>query len=48
MIKLWWVGTGFAAFIVSEPLWWWVPKLQMRSVTTGDPKVPADVEDNFR
>lgn len=29
-------------------LWWWVPKWQMRSVTTGDPKARADVEDNFR
>jgi hypothetical protein len=47
MIWLWWVGTGFAAFIVSAQLWRWVPKLQMRSVTTGDPKARADVEDNF-
>jgi hypothetical protein len=29
-------------------LWWWMPKWQMRSVTTGDPKARADVEDNFR
>jgi multidrug resistance efflux pump len=28
--------------------WWWVPKWQMKSVTTGDPKARADVEDNFR
>jgi hypothetical protein len=48
---LWKVGIGIAAVIVVVGvalLWWWVPKWQMRSVTTGDPKARADIEDNFR
>jgi uncharacterized protein YjbI with pentapeptide repeats len=43
----WQVGTGIAAVILGV-LWWLVPKWQMRSVTTGDPKARADIEDNFR
>jgi hypothetical protein len=48
---LWQVGIGIAAVILvigAVLLWWWVPKWQMRSVTTGDPKDRADVEDSFR
>jgi hypothetical protein len=47
----WQVVIGIAAIIlvIGAPLlWWWVPKWQMRSVTTGDPKARADIEDNFR
>lgn len=29
-------------------LWWKLPKRQMRSITLGDPKARADIEDNFR
>jgi hypothetical protein len=29
-------------------LWWLLPKRQMRSITAGDPKERADIEDNFR
>ena len=39
---------GIAAVVLSGAAWWWVPKLQMRSVTAGDPKARADIEDNFR
>ena len=46
------IATGVAFVIAALALliglWWWVPKWQMRSVTTGDPKARADVEDNFR
>jgi hypothetical protein len=48
---LWWLwmGIAVAVFVVGTAfLWWWVPKWQMRSVTTGDPKARADIEDNFR
>src|ERR1700736_3486802 len=38
--------TAAAALLIW--LWWWVPKWQMRSVTAGDPKARADIEDNFR
>jgi hypothetical protein len=45
----WQVGSGIAAsLVIGAGLWWWVPKWQMRSVTTGDPKARADIEDNFR
>src|SRR5947209_5303163 len=29
-------------------LWWRLPKRQMKSITAGDPKARADIEDNFR
>ena len=29
-------------------LWWRLPKQQIRSITIGDPKARADIEDNFR
>jgi hypothetical protein len=51
MGALWLVGIGIVAVILAigaALLWWWVPKWQMRSVTTGDPKARADIEDNFR
>ena len=38
--------TAAAALLIW--LWWWVPKWQMRSLTAGDPKARADIEDNFR
>lgn len=41
---LWQVGIGIAA----AALVWWVPKWQMQSVTAGDPKERAEIEDNFR
>ena len=44
---LWNVGIG-AAIVVAALAWWWVPKWQMRSITVGDPKARADIEDNFR
>jgi hypothetical protein len=44
-----WIGAGIAAFAVfAALLWWFVPKLQMRSIVLGDPKARADIEDNFR
>jgi hypothetical protein len=48
---LWWVETGAVILVfpfVAGAFWWWVPKLQMRSVKTGHPKERADIEDNFR
>jgi hypothetical protein len=47
MSVFWWVGMGIAAVVLSGAAWWWVPKLQMRSVTTGDTKALEDIEDNF-
>ena len=40
------VAAVIAALLIC--LWWWVPKWQMRSVTAGNPKDRADIEDNFR
>ena len=51
MALLWWAGIGIAAAVLGAGatlLWWFVPKWQMRSVTTGNPKERADIEDNFR
>ena len=42
-----WAGIGVAVLLLGAA-WWWVPKWQMRSVTAGDPKARADIEDNFR
>jgi hypothetical protein len=47
----WWIGTGVAAVVPAAAVWWlwWrLPKRQMRSITLGDPKARADIEDNFR
>jgi uncharacterized protein YjbI with pentapeptide repeats len=47
----WWLGIVIAITAVigvAGAAWWWVPKWQMKSVTTGDPKARADIEDNFR
>ena len=46
---LWLIIAGSVGLLgVGVCLWWWVPKLQMRSVTAADPKARADIEDNFR
>jgi pentapeptide repeat protein len=45
---LWLIPVSLALLGVGFCLWWWVPKLQMRSVTAADPKARADIEDNFR
>jgi hypothetical protein len=48
---LWPVGIGITGVVVAGGGWWFwwrLPKWQMRSVTTGDPKARADIEDNFR
>jgi hypothetical protein len=46
---LWQVGIVAAGFLlVAIPLWWCIPRLQMRSIVLGDPKARADIEDNFR
>ena len=42
------IAIAVAIVIGATLLWWWVPKWQMRSVTAGDPKARADIEDNFR
>jgi hypothetical protein len=34
--------------LAAASAWWWLPKFQMRSITVGDPKARADIEDNFR
>ena len=52
-ISEWWWGLGIVIAVivaigVAGAAWWWLPKWQMKSVTTGDPKARADVEDNFR
>jgi hypothetical protein len=50
-VTLWWIRAGAAALVfvlVAGAFWWWVPKWQMRSITAGDPKDRADIEDNFR
>ena len=49
----WWLGIVIAVIIiiaigVAGAAWWWVPKWQMKSITAGDPKERADIEDNFR
>jgi uncharacterized protein YjbI with pentapeptide repeats len=45
----WFIVAGaIALFVIACLLWWWLPKWQMRYVTTGDPKARADIEDNFR
>jgi hypothetical protein len=51
-VSEWW-GLGIVVAVIiavglAGAAWWWVPKWQMRSVTTGDPKARADIEDNFR
>jgi hypothetical protein len=46
-----WLGIVIAVIIaigVAGAAWWWVPKWQMKSITAGDPKERADIEDNFR
>jgi hypothetical protein len=47
----WWIGIGVGAVVLAGAVWWvwWrLPKRQMRSITLGDPKARADIEDNFR
>jgi hypothetical protein len=47
----WWIGIGAGAVVLAGAVWWlwWrLPKRQMRSITLGDPKARADIEDNFR
>jgi uncharacterized protein YjbI with pentapeptide repeats len=48
MDVFWWVGIGIATFILVPLLWWRFPKWQMKSITAGEPKARADIEDNFR
>jgi hypothetical protein len=43
----WWLGI-IIAIGVAGAAWWWVPKWQMKSITAGDPKERAAIEDNFR
>src|SRR5690242_5921022 len=44
-----WLGTGIIAVtVLAGATWWWVPKWQIKSITAGDPKDRADIEDNFR
>jgi hypothetical protein len=47
---LWsWLVSGIIVVtVLACAAWWWVPKWQMKSITTGDPKARADTEDNFR
>jgi uncharacterized protein YjbI with pentapeptide repeats len=46
-----WLGIVIAVIVavgIAGAAWWLVPKWQMKSITTGDPKARADIEDNFR
>ena len=53
LLLVWWpwllAGVGGAVVALGAWwLWWRLPKRQMRSITTGDPKARADIEDKFR
>jgi uncharacterized membrane protein YjgN (DUF898 family) len=45
---LWLVPGIIAVAVLAGAAWWWVPKWQMKSITAGDSKARADIEDNFR
>ena len=48
VVYWWWIGVGVGAAVLAGAAWWWLPKRQMRSITLGDPKARAEIEDNFR
>src|ERR1700712_5367753 len=51
VVYWWWAGIGVGGVVLAGAVWWiwWrLPKRQMRSITLGDPKARADIEDNFR